>query len=105
MTMVQPGGPSTTPSFQPTGRMSTPNPSPGYPTNTATSSFQPAGIISTLNPSPGYPTKTATWVPLQTQWAGQPGLVPGQAQSHPSHQAEAHQLPYPGVPAYQQFYH
>ena len=80
MSMVQSAGPTTTTSFQPAGRMSTPNPSPIYTNN------------------------TAVWGPPQAQWAGQARPMPGPAQSQPPHLQEAHQLPYPVGQAFNQFY-
>jgi hypothetical protein len=81
-TMVQPSGPTTTPSFQPVGTMPAPSPTPMFTTN------------------------TPLWAAQQPQWSGPGRQVPGMAQGqhpHPHHQ-EGLQVPYQGGPAYSQYY-
>ena len=119
VSMVKPAAPTIMSSFQPSGRMSTTKPSQMYTTNpaqnyshptgvmaqpvvqTETQSFQPAGRISSPNQPQLY---TTNFVPPQAQWTGHGEQMLGPAQGRPHHLQEAHQLPYPGGHAFNQFY-
>ena len=84
--MVQPSGPATT------------------------SSFQPSGIFPAANQMPLYPANTSVWVPPPqqgSQWGGQ-GQVGRQGAGQPHHQEGLQaQVQYPGGPGpvFSQFYH